>query len=152
MKLLKLVYIAHGWYLGYTGNRLIYDPICAWPYGPVIPELYFQINQYGRNPITATVTSGIKLSNEPPLDDSMTEFLNMILEHYNQFSALDLSALTHQKGTPWDWVVRSHSSKQLASRTVRIPEEIIRDYYTKKIKAAENINEQSSVSEEVSCK
>lgn len=142
MKLLKLVYIAHGWYLGHTGKRLVYDPICAWPYGPVIPELYFQINQYRGNPITATVTPGFNLSNEPSLGDSVIEFLNTILGHYNKFSAFDLSALTHQRGTPWDRVVRKYSSKELASRSILIPADIIRDYYKAKIEAVENINDE----------
>ncbi|MCC7437458.1 MAG: DUF4065 domain-containing protein [Armatimonadetes bacterium] len=40
MKLLKLVYIAHGWHLGIMGKPLISDEVQAWKYGPVIPKLY----------------------------------------------------------------------------------------------------------------
>lgn len=36
MKLLKLVYITHGWYLGFNEEPLISDEIQAWKYGPVI--------------------------------------------------------------------------------------------------------------------
>ena len=38
--LLKLVYFAHGWHLGRTGQPLINRPVEAWKYGPVIPEVY----------------------------------------------------------------------------------------------------------------
>ena len=144
MKLLKLVYIAHGWYLGYKGERLIYDPVCAWPYGPVIPELYFQINRYGGNPITARITLGLGSPNEPRfnLDDATTGFLDTILKHYNKYSAFGLSALTHQKGTPWHQVTKNYSSEELKkNRSIRIPTEMIRDYYKAKIEAI-NINEQ----------
>jgi len=40
MKIIKLVYIAHGWMLGINGLPLMKDPIEAWRYGPVIRELY----------------------------------------------------------------------------------------------------------------
>lgn len=133
MKLLKLVYIAHGWYLGLTDKRLIYDPICAWPYGPVIPELYLYISHYGGNPITTTITPGPGSVNEPELGDSVVEFLNAILKHYNQYDAFELSALTHQEKTPWDVVVRNCSPKKLRSRSILIPTDVIRDYYKSKL-------------------
>jgi len=40
LKLQKLVYFAHGWYLGFTGEPLLNEGIQAWEYGPVIPSLY----------------------------------------------------------------------------------------------------------------
>lgn len=133
MKLLKLVYIAHGWYLGLTGKRLIYDPICAWPYGPVIPELYFQIKHYRGNPITATIISGIDLSHEPKLEDSVIKLLDPILNHYNRYTAFELSALTHQEDTPWDQIARKCSRKKLKNRSILIPTNVIQDYYKSKL-------------------
>ena len=135
MKLLKLVYIAHGWFLGDTGNRLIYDPVCAWPYGPVIPNLYFRINHYRGYPITSEITSEIGFSNEPELCDSVIKFLDIILKHYNQYSAFELSALTHQKDTPWYKVKKTSSQKKLDSRSVLIPDDVIKAYYAEKIEA-----------------
>ena len=40
MKLIKLVYIAHGWNLGLTGKPLVSEDAEAWKYGPVFPSLY----------------------------------------------------------------------------------------------------------------
>ena len=43
MKVLKLVYISHGFHLALTNDPLIKENVMAWQYGPVIPELYFQL-------------------------------------------------------------------------------------------------------------
>lgn len=137
MKLLKLVYIAHGWYLGEHGRPLIGDRILAWPYGPVIPELYFQISDYGDKPITAPVVSAFYSVGQQILDSSVTEFLDTIWDHYKQFSAFELSALTHQDGSPWSQVVENYSRKRLARSSVIIPSEIIQYYYEAKINAVE---------------
>lgn len=51
MKLLKLVYIAHGWHRGYFSENLINDAVQAWRYGPVIPDLYRKVKGYGRRDI-----------------------------------------------------------------------------------------------------
>ena len=41
LKLQKLVYIAHGYYLALTGgNPLVNEPFEAWDYGPVNRTLY----------------------------------------------------------------------------------------------------------------
>ena len=40
MHVLKLVYLCHGWCLGFTGEALINEPVEAWTYGPVVPTVY----------------------------------------------------------------------------------------------------------------
>ncbi|HHB81002.1 MAG TPA: DUF4065 domain-containing protein, partial [Aliiroseovarius sp.] len=40
MHLLKLIYVAHGWYLETRKAPLIFNRIEAWQYGPVIPDVY----------------------------------------------------------------------------------------------------------------
>ena len=38
MQLVKLAYIAYGWYLAIYEKRLFDDRIEAWKYGPIIPN------------------------------------------------------------------------------------------------------------------
>ena len=98
MKLVKLVYIAHGWYLGISDKALIDENPEAWKYGPVIPRVYHHFKDYGREAITIN-----NFPNNP--DDNLPEqiktFLDKIWEVYGKFSAIQLSAKTHEIGTPW---------------------------------------------------
>ena len=51
LKLQKLVYFAHGWYLAFADAPLITDEIQSWRYGPVIHNLYSALRHYGSRPI-----------------------------------------------------------------------------------------------------
>jgi len=53
MKVLKLVYIAHGWHLGIRKEPLITEQTEAWKYGPVVESVYIAFKKYGKNDIDA---------------------------------------------------------------------------------------------------
>jgi uncharacterized phage-associated protein len=57
LKLMKLVYISHGYMLALL-DRTALDPnlnrVEAWKYGPVIPSVYYAFNHYKGQPITET--------------------------------------------------------------------------------------------------
>ena len=40
MQITKLVYLAHGWFLGFHKQPLIIEDVQAWRFGPVIPPVY----------------------------------------------------------------------------------------------------------------
>ena len=42
MHVIKLVYLAHGWMLGFTSRALINEAVEAWTYGPVVPSTYYR--------------------------------------------------------------------------------------------------------------
>ena len=134
MKLVKLVYISHGWYLGITDNALIDENPEAWKYGPVIPTIYHHFKDYGRNPI--------KLNNIEEIPDTLSKeitfFLEKIWEVYGKYTAVELSSKTHEIGTPW-YLTWNKIQNLKSSRTSRfgffskqIPDTLIRDYYKKK--------------------
>lgn len=103
MKVVKLVYIAHGYHLALTGGApLIKERVEAWPYGPVIPSLYNAFKKYGRSDIKELwedpETGEIELVSDPEIK----LFLDKIWDAYGHLNGLQLSTLTHQKDTPWD--------------------------------------------------
>jgi len=97
MQLIKLVYIAHGWSLGLNDKELIAEDIMAWKYGPVIPELYREIKSYKANKIT----NSIPVSSSLALQECDISLLKEVYEKYGKFTGIELSAITHQKGSPW---------------------------------------------------
>ncbi len=112
MQLQKLVYIAHGWYLAINGKPLINSQVQAWQYGPVIPELYQATKMYGADPINGFLGfSSDSLFPEhsasqlrvPDADADTWQLLEVIWNRYGQLSGAQLSALTHQDGTPWSF-------------------------------------------------
>lgn len=105
MQLLKLVYICHGWMLGLHGRPLVSEPIQAWKYGPVIPDLYHAYKRYGGNNIAE------RPSGEPSgFDEDEKTVMSEVLERYGDFTGVQLSALTHKAGTPWDITWKSKAS------------------------------------------
>lgn len=122
MKLIKLVYIAHGWYLGIKGQTLIDENPEAWKYGPVISSLYHQYKHLGNSPMKKEFLKPAKLE-----EKSDEKFLDRIWEVYGRHSALELSAKTHMPDTPWSkaW----NSVKNGNYFFLQIPENDIKNYY-----------------------
>jgi len=116
MKLQKLVYIMHGWNLAITGQSLVTDDIQAWQYGPVIPSLYSEFRNCGRNSITDYATDvqisegDLSFTFAPPKVDSgdshTRELANKVWAIYGAYSGPQLSNLTHMPETPWDKVYK----------------------------------------------
>jgi uncharacterized phage-associated protein len=100
LQIIKLAYIAHGWMLGLYQRPLITDRIEAWKYGPVIPDLYHAMKDYGSGYVTEPLSERWKAS--PPLDDEERDLIRQVYERYGNKNGVQLSQLTHQAGTPWD--------------------------------------------------
>lgn len=127
---IKLVYIAHGWNLGYFDNPLISGRIEAWKYGPVIPSLYREFKIHGNQPIPDLVEdySGPVTSNFSGQDEKL---LSAIWENYGEMQGFQLSSLTHNEGTPWFKVWREKGGSQRQSAP--IDSETIKQYYQRLI-------------------
>lgn len=122
MKLLKLTYIAHGYYLAFTDKPLFSNRIEAWRYGPVIPELYhiIKLNDY-------SFVKGHVSVKKIAKDDN--DFLEAIYGAYGKFDGGQLSSKTHENGTPWHQVYTGEWCDK------EISNDVIKDYYKKKIDA-----------------
>lgn len=127
MKLMKLVYVAHGWHLVLANAPLIYEPVRAWKYGPVIESLYHAFKRCGNSQIPLTEAYSLAGAE---LSDSTLSLLETIWQKYGKFTGPQLSTLTHQQGTPWYTVWHDQDGKNRPHAT--IPNEIIQQYYLAK--------------------
>lgn len=133
MKAIKLVYISHGWHLGLYESSLINEAVQAWKYGPVVESVYQEFKDYGNNNITklyeTTTDKGLTVT--PIVENETIEFLNKIWEVYKNYDGLELSTLTHQKGTPWDIVWNENGGSK--KKSAIISNDIIQQHYKAKL-------------------
>lgn len=128
MKVLKLVYIAHGFHLAFKETPLIKENVQAWQYGPVIPELYFRLKTK-----TLGITSDyIKDSEKFEEDEHIKSLLEAVYRKYGKYTGGELSKLTHKQNTPWDITVTRFESL--------IKEDIIKAHYKELLRKAKATN------------
>ena len=126
LQILKLTYLCHGWMLGLYGEPLSRRQAEAWRWVPVTPDLYYELRQYGGQPVPELVNLDA-LGFEPEdalLNDREADLVGKVIEVYGDFTGPQLSTLTHKPGSPWDQVWRPGRS-----RAAVIPDRIIQRYY-----------------------
>lgn len=96
MQLMKLVYLCHGWMLGIHGRQLVREPIEAWLYGPVIPDLYKATKHFKSSAVIPPLRCG-----QETYDQAECELIREVYDKYGMHPGPALSALTHQPGSPW---------------------------------------------------
>ena len=130
MQLIKLVYIAHGWYLALKDKPLIEDNVEAWQFGPVIPELYHEFKYYGSEPIDGRAFEEVLASiYNDPTQEPVSDFLDELWSQYKDFTAIELSNMTHLPNTPWDITRKENMFK----RNPVIVDDLIKSYYKQMI-------------------
>lgn len=111
MKLQKLLFYAHAWNLALRGEALFEEDFEAWPWGPVIRDIYFQTRECGRSPIVKRMQQMAKTGSGPldftlvvpnGVEDPETKaFLKSIWDSLRGYSGIQLSNATHAAGEPW---------------------------------------------------
>jgi uncharacterized phage-associated protein len=140
MKIQKLVFYCHAWYMAFFKTPLIKDEIQAWRYGPVIPELYYEFKDAGDESITKKATDLVfsetgdfsdsinLITPDVPLEDIDTwRILNESMRVYGKFTAIQLSNLTHMPGEPWAVIAKKYQSE--LPNGLEIPNELIRSIF-----------------------
>lgn len=113
LRLQKLLYFAQGWCLARYGKPLFQEEIKAWPYGPVVLEVYEIYKQNGRGGIEEMLPD-TKLFTEEEFS-----LLLDVTREYDGFATSRLVSMTHNIGSPWS----------LANRYGNIPQSLIRSYF-----------------------
>ncbi|TXI22311.1 MAG: DUF4065 domain-containing protein [Nitrosomonas sp.] len=98
LKLIKLVYLCHGWTLALCGRPLLDEPVEAWKYGPVIRELYRKVRDYGSSPVTNKLSQSDSVQ---VIENEDKGLIDQVIDRYGEFSAITLSNMTHAQDTPW---------------------------------------------------
>lgn len=116
MKLQKLVFFLHAWSLAQKGQSLVQGAPEAWTYGPVWADLYHELKRFGAqavreyipvlNPQTMQRTPLVPNFN----DASFWQSLDQVWSAYGKLSAVQLSDLTHEVGSPW-YTARTQKQK-----------------------------------------
>lgn len=92
LKLQKILYFAQGYYLSWKNEPLCYNSLEAWRFGPVFPDLYYEMRAHSSVDLCTTSFGGHK----PVSIDTETEsFLEWIWNNFKSWSASDLVTLTH---------------------------------------------------------
>lgn len=136
LKLMKLVYIAHGYMLALLGYSVLnprFDKVEAWKFGPVVPAVYHSFKQYGNQPIKKK-TGGftdVRVENDefvfdyikPDLQDNKAKMVcEVVWNKYKNYSDSSLVSMLHGGGTPWRDVYVEGENRI-------IPDELTKVYY-----------------------
>ncbi len=144
MKLQKLVYYAHAWHLAINNKPLFDDDIEAWPWGPVVRNLYIEFKDFGAKPITGRTAkiilmddagdpSDVRIITPYPPDDQTKKFIKSVWESHKGFSGVQLSNATHAEGEPWSIV--SNIKKGDLREKPKIENDLIKSVFRSKLKS-----------------
>ena len=122
LQLVKLVYLAHGWHLGYDKGPLISSSIQAWRHGPVVPEVYHEFRPQGVYSIMTTASDENGNVYKADLSEDERKTVNQVYDVYSRLPAFKLSDLTHSEGAPW---------AQTTGYYAPIPNDVIHAHYKK---------------------
>ena len=131
MKLQKLVFFMHAWSLASSGESYVNETPEAWTYGPVFDSLYHELKNFGSRDIDSYLTqmnseTGERQTLVPVFTDTaFWGLLDQVWDRYSPLSALQLSALTHEAGGPWEQARRSGRGW--------LSNDIVRDHYRPQI-------------------
>ncbi len=139
LKLMKLVYIAHGFMLALLDYSVLdsrFDVVEAWRLGPVVPSVYHSFMHFKNQPITSK--SEVFLWDDdaqdvhfatPVLEDPDARAVcDFVWNRYKGYSDSDLVTLLHKPGTPWSLVYKE-------GQNMPIPDLFTKSYYDLLVKA-----------------
>ena len=141
MKLYKLVYYSHAWWLAQRNQSLFEEDVHAWPWGPVVPSLYGAFKNAERGPIAGLRATEIsktgpgifdfKLREPDAPDATIMQYLRSVWKVHKGLSGVQLSNATHAPGEPWA-IVKEQYGNDLSSKPL-IPNPIIKSVFKRKL-------------------
>jgi uncharacterized phage-associated protein len=106
-KLQKLLYFVEAWHLVNLGPAILEEDFEAWVHGPVIPELYHQLKEFGFNDIRVvneehdTIDEEIQaIIERNALTEDQMGLIYTVLDRYGSLTSFELELLSHSEA-PW---------------------------------------------------
>lgn len=132
LKLQKLLFLCHAFYLVETGRPLVRGSFEAWQYGPVHRETYDAFKRFGANAITQDAdkfdpVTGTRKPLVVPMDRAALDVVRKVLRFYGDWTPGQLVELTHAKNGPWDHVVSAASTS--ANIALKIGDRVIAERF-----------------------
>lgn len=100
LQLQKMLYYIQKFFLQNQKRALFVDEIEAWPFGPVVREVYDYFCGFGSMTIFYLQLGGSSISEED------AKFINEITEEKRNLDPWSMVSDTHQKGKAWDLIYR----------------------------------------------
>jgi uncharacterized phage-associated protein len=132
LKLQKLLFLCHAFYLIDTGRPLVRGSFEAWQYGPVHREAYDAFKSFGAEQITEDAkkfdpVTGLRKSIPLPADRTLLDVVDRVVRFYGDMTPGELVKLTHAENGPWDHVV--NAAKTTANMALKISDEVIAERF-----------------------
>jgi len=114
LRLYKLLYFAHGWYLVERNTPLVWNYFEAWKNGPVVKVVRDCFAEFRDRPIDRFSSmfdfrAGKEVELPFHLCPRDEAFVAGVVDAYRSYSPAQLSLMTHEKGSPWDRVWKARS-------------------------------------------
>lgn len=132
LHVIKLAYFSHGYTLAIRDKPLVIDRIEAWPYGPVIPNLYYYVRMFDDAPVTTLPYCRTSIFDDKGMKDRIdflkkaigkeADIMGKVLDAFGDLTASELIRLTHTEGSPWDQCYEKGKRKV-------IPTKVTKEYY-----------------------
>jgi uncharacterized phage-associated protein len=118
MHLQKLVYIAHGWRLAFSGEPLTGDRPEVLAHGPEYRRLAERLASCGTKPVP---TGQLPLPDASALDTTEVEVIAAVWDSHRGLAAEQLSAVTRSRSSPWSmiWAGGRGSGQEISHKLVR---------------------------------
>lgn len=101
LKLQKILYYIQGYSFKKCNEAAYREKIYRWPYGPVVPDVYFEYNQFGAAPISEPENEEILgVLSRLKRDKALLSVIDQVIKVSYNYSAAALVDKTHQE-SPW---------------------------------------------------
>ena len=130
LQIQKLMYFFEAYYMAiHDDAKKLYDcNFNAWAFGPVAIPLYTEFRKFNSGPIILS-DENKKCGNS--ITDEKKRLLDNMYEAFKNISSMELVALTHMSGSPWDVVWKKNGQKVGYGANTYIDKIETRDWFKK---------------------